>query len=206
MAQGSWFGVQITGCWVVVIPPALGAGYPDFIMKNVEIKARCDESRHSFIRDYLKSYKSAEFRGTDCQTDTYFNVPLGRLKLRSGNIENYLVQYDRPNQAGPKESKYVLVKVEPSSNLLEALTKSLGVLAVVDKKREIYYVSNVKIHLDVVKGLGSFVEVEARDENEGFAIEDLEWQCKNFMKAFEIQDSDLINNSYSDMLLEKRNA
>ena len=29
----------------------------------------------------------ANFAGEDHQTDTYFNVPYGRLKLREGNIE-----------------------------------------------------------------------------------------------------------------------
>ena len=46
---------------------------------NVEIKARC--TNPAFIRDYLLS-NNAEFRGTDEQTDTYFHVPHGRLKLR----------------------------------------------------------------------------------------------------------------------------
>ena len=46
---------------------------------DVEIKARCDN--HEKIREILKS-KSANFKGTDHQIDTYFNVPNGRLKLR----------------------------------------------------------------------------------------------------------------------------
>ena len=61
---------------------------------NIEIKARCTDSR--FIRDYLLS-RGADFKGTDHQTDTYFNVPHGRLKLREGNIENNLIFYIRPD-------------------------------------------------------------------------------------------------------------
>ena len=76
---------------------------------NVEIKAICNDPL--FIRKYLVDNK-ADFKGTDEQTDTYFNVPNGRLKLREGNIENNLIFYERTNQAGPKQSHFNLVKVK----------------------------------------------------------------------------------------------
>ena len=66
---------------------------------NVEIKAKCRDA--GFIRDYLLS-NGAEFKGIDEQTDTYFNVSVGRLKLREGNIENNLIYYERSDQPGPK--------------------------------------------------------------------------------------------------------
>ena len=59
---------------------------------NIEIKAKTNHSE--FIRGYLQANK-AEFKGTDFQADTYFNVPNGRLKLREGNIENNLIHYER---------------------------------------------------------------------------------------------------------------
>ena len=97
----------------------------------------------------------------DEQTDTYFNVPNGRLKLREGNIENNLIFYERTNQAGPRILIFNLVKVEDAEGLKEALTKSNGIKVVVKKRREIYYINNVKFHIDEVPGLGSFVEIEA---------------------------------------------
>lgn len=72
---------------------------------NVEIKARCRNPE--FIRNYLRS-KNAKFTGVDKQTDTYFEVSAGRLKLREGNIENNLIFYNRNNQAGPKCSFFRL--------------------------------------------------------------------------------------------------
>ena len=90
----------------------------------------------------------------DEQTDTYFNVPNGRLKLREGNIENNLIFYERSNQAGPKNSHFHLVKIEDAKGLKEVLAKSMGVKVVVKKKREIYYINNVKFHIDEVPGLG----------------------------------------------------
>ena len=41
------------------------------------------------------------------------------------------------------------------------LTQALDVRCTVVKTREIYYIGNVKFHLDKVEGLDSFFEIEA---------------------------------------------
>lgn len=125
---------------------------------NIEIKARSGSQDQ--MRKVLKS-KRAEFRGIDHQVDTYFKVHSGILKLREGIIENYLIFYNRERQEGPKASRVVLFENEPESSLKEILLKSLGLLAVVDKQREIYFIDNVKFHIDSVRNLGTFVEIEA---------------------------------------------
>ncbi len=93
------------------------------------------------------------------------------MKLREGNIENNLIFYERTNQAGPKNSHFNLVKIEDAKGLKEVLRKSIGIKVIVKKKREIYYINNVKFHIDEVPGLGSFVEIEAgnilADHNRG---------------------------------------
>src|SRR5512140_1691948 len=125
---------------------------------SVEIKARCPDPGR--IRKILLA-RGASFKGLDHQVDTYFRVPEGRLKLREGNIENALIYYRRPDSAGPKQSDVVLYAVERGAELRAVLSSALGVLVTVDKQREIYYVGNVKIHIDEVQGLGRFVEIEA---------------------------------------------
>jgi adenylate cyclase class 2 len=167
---------------------------------NVEIKAKCNDPE--FVRNYLLSH-NAEFKGTDEQTDTYFNVSNGRLKLREGNIENNLIFYERNDQAGPKSSQFNLVKVEDAKGLKEVLTRSIGVKVVVKKKREIYYISNVKFHIDEVPGPGSFVEIEAGNILADLSKEDLKAQCDFYMKELGIKQEDLVVISYSDMLLEE---
>jgi predicted adenylyl cyclase CyaB len=165
---------------------------------NVEIKAKCSDP--AFIRQYLK-LNNAEFKGTDHQTDTYFQASNGRLKLREGNIENNLIFYERNDQAGVKDSHFQLVKVEDSKALKEVLKKSLGIKIVVEKKREIYFIKNVKFHLDEVEGLGSFAEIEASNLYAEISKDELQKQCKFYLKKFGIKDQDLIAVSYSDMLL-----
>jgi len=168
---------------------------------NIEFKARCNDQ--DIIRQILKS-RNADFRGEDHQIDTYFNVPYGRLKLREGNIENFLIHYERENQEGPKSSFVTLFRTEPESTLKEILTKSLGILAVVDKRREIYFIDNVKIHLDTVQGLGSFVEVEAIDKTGSIGKEKLQQQCDEYLQAFNILPEDLASVSYSDMIIARK--
>jgi predicted adenylyl cyclase CyaB len=73
----------------------------------------------------------------------------------------------------------------------------------VKKKREIYYIDNVKFHIDDVEGLGSFVEIEAGNILKELTKAELQQQCEFYIQQFGIKDEDLIEVSYSDMLLER---
>lgn len=169
---------------------------------NIEIKARCADP--SAVRTILLNLQ-ADFRGTDEQTDTYFRVANGRLKLREGNIENNLIFYERADKAGSKSSRFRLVKVEDREGLRLALAEACGVKVTVVKKREIYYIGNVKFHIDEVPGLGHFVEIEAGNkeapEKDAAA---LQAQCASYIKQLGIREEDFLTRSYSDMLMEKQ--
>ncbi|MBS4063311.1 MAG: class IV adenylate cyclase [Chitinophagaceae bacterium] len=167
---------------------------------NIEIKARCSDA--SFIRNYLQEH-NANFKGTDLQTDTYFKVNNGRLKLRQGNIENSLIYYNREDKAGPKLSEVTLYPVAGNSELLKkALLQANGIKAEVKKKREIYFIENVKFHIDEVEGLGSFVEIEAIDADGSKGLGFIKQQCDFYLRALQIKESDLLTMSYSDMLMK----
>ena len=165
----------------------------------VEIKAHT--TRTAEQRALLLA-KGAISKGTDHQIDHYFNVPEGRLKLRSGNIEHSLIFYQRSNQAGPKDSSVALTKVESqklADSLALTLGQALGTWVKVDKQREIYFIDNVKFHLDEVIGLGSYIEIEAigdsPDQREG-----LLQQCQEYMAYLGVREEELVENSYSDLL------
>ncbi len=168
---------------------------------NIEIKAKCfhPEKVEAFL---VKN--NANCIGTDYQKDTYFNVHSGRLKLRQGNIENNLIYYNRADQAGPKKSDFLLTKVIDGKEMEKLLVASLGIKIIVEKKRKIFFIDNVKFHLDEIDSLGSFVEIEA--SNKDFpekSVDDLRFQCNFYMQEFNILKEDLISISYSDMLLNK---
>ena len=100
---------------------------------NIEIKARTSQA--GVIRAYLLA-NNAVFKGTDWQTDTYFNTVRGRLKLRQGNIENNLIYYERKDQAGPKQSDFSLVEIADANALKEILVAAIGLKIAVQKQRE----------------------------------------------------------------------
>ncbi len=166
---------------------------------NIEIKAHCGEPEEA--RKILLSL-NADHKGQDQQVDTYFKVSEGRLKLREGRIENNLILYKRSDQAGPKKSEVLLYPGNKDPELKEILNKVLGTLVVVDKIRDIYFIDNVKFHIDTVKGLGDFLEIEAIGKSG--AEESLEKQCKHYMDILNIRDSDLISVSYSDLILKNK--
>ena len=170
--------------------------------QNIEIKARTED--HDTLSRCLAGM-NADFRGIDNQVDTYFNVRDGRLKIREGNVENCIVFYTRETTSSPRKCDYSLVPFDLSQvdilrNLKNLLTASYGLRVVVKKKREIYYIGNVKFHLDSVEGLGMFVEIEA-GATEDMGPDDLHRQCNHFMEVLGIGAGDCIGESYSDMLL-----
>lgn len=165
---------------------------------NVEIKARC--AGHEPIRRALRQ-READFIGKDHQVDTYFQTGWGRLKLREGTIENNLIWYQREDHSGPRTSHCMLYKTEAGSILKEMLEQAMGILVVVDKEREIYFIGNIKIHLDHVSGLGTFLEIEAQSKAGDLSEESLYRQCVGLMDEFGIAAGDLVSESYSDLIL-----
>jgi predicted adenylyl cyclase CyaB len=79
----------------------------------------------------------------------------------------------------------------------------MGVKVVVDKRREIWFLGNIKVHLDRVSGLGDFVEIEAQSEEGDLSEEHLLEQCRGLMEEFGIAGSELVSGSYSDLLMEE---
>jgi len=167
---------------------------------NIELKARSDNQAE--IKKILKA-KNSICKGIDHQIDTYFNVSHGRLKLREGNIENNLIHYHRENIKGAKQSRISLFRTSPDSILKKILIESLGILTVVDKTREIHFIENVKFHIDQVKDLGTFIEIEAIDKEGTIGLEKLHLQCEYYLNLFDISQDHLVSVSYSDLLLDK---
>jgi len=70
---------------------------------------------------------------------------------------------------------------------------------VVEKRREIFLVDNVRIHLDEVVGLGPFLEFEAVL---GPEVDDAQGrvQVDRLAEAFAVRPADLQRCSYAEML------
>ncbi len=166
--------------------------------RNLELKAR-----HADLPAARTAALSLGARpaGIELQTDTYFHVPHGRLKLRVIDGQSaVLIWYERPDRATARLSAYHLVPVPDPTALTAALGGALRVRGEVKKRREILLWHNVRIHLDEVAGLGTFVEFEAVlgvEEEERTAAGRLEELCG----ALGIMHADQVAPAYADLLL-----
>lgn len=165
--------------------------------RNVELKARYADLEHA---RRIAETLGAEPRGMLQQRDTYFPVPQGRLKLRETASEPaVLIAYDRPDDPASRTSRYHLVPVPDAQQLSAALQSTLGIRCVVEKRRELFLYHNVRIHLDEVTGLGTFLEFEAvlgHDDSEAGAHQLL----ADLRRSFGIPDDVLLAGSYADLL------
>ena len=132
------------------------------------------------------------------QTDTYFRVSAGRLKLREiRGHESELIFYDRNESGARRECSYAIYRHPPSPRLKELLVAALGDLVTVAKRREVHWIGPVKVNLDEVEGLGSFVEFEVPVTESMEAAQD---RIRELKEAFAIADDDMVNCSYSDLI------
>jgi adenylate cyclase class 2 len=165
----------------------------------VELKARIDDL--DFLRKKLSSL-GAQYTGTFQQSDLYFNVPEGRLKLRTEKDDNNieLIYYERENILGPKSDDAFIVRFQETEDLKNILKKILTPLTVIEKVREIYQYQGTQIHLDTVKQLGKFVEFERQTSDDPKSLEKDRRILESLMEKLEITPSNLETLSYSDLV------
>jgi predicted adenylyl cyclase CyaB len=166
-------------------------------MLNIELKARCQDI--GGLREACRSL-GAEGQEPERQLDTYFGVSHGRLKLRESLPSGAeLIFYERADIAGPRESHYETCAVEDAEGLKAILKKALGVRAVVAKRRETFLIGHMRVHLDKVQDLGSFVELEGIVEDPA-GLSEVDNEVREMKQALGIDDRSLLKESYSDLI------
>ena len=164
--------------------------------RNIELKARCrDLARAAAVAQQIGATRTGELR----QCDVYFHVPQGRLKLReTDGRPAELIAYARPDSPDFRDSNYHLVAIPDPAAAKVALASVLGVRGEVRKVRQLWMYHNVRIHLDDVAGLGTFLEFEAvisADADEAVSRQRLE----TLAAALGVRGEDRIAVSYSDL-------
>lgn len=166
--------------------------------RNIELKAADPDRALS-----LEACRGlgARDEGVLWQRDTYFNVSAGGLKLREQEPgQPHVIQFERTDEPQQRESRYRIVDVGDTEALLAALSRALGVAVVVTKRRHLFLWQNVRIHLDDVEHLGTFIELEAVAP----ADSDLQHEHElvgQLREAFSITDDRLIPTGYAKQLV-----
>ena len=134
------------------------------------------------------------------QHDTFFNVARGRLKLRRlDDGTGQLIFYERDDTTGPKTSAYSTSPCPDAAAMEALLARALGVRGVVDKRRELFMIGRTRVHLDDVRGLGHFLELEVvLGESEPAA--DGEREAHDLLVKLAVPASALLAPAYIDLL------
>ncbi|HWD17971.1 MAG TPA: class IV adenylate cyclase [Verrucomicrobiae bacterium] len=168
-------------------------------MKNLEIKARCGNWK--MIQAALRRL-GARRAGTLRQVDTYFHVPSGRLKLREfSRTRAELIFYRRAENTSRRWSHYEIYDAPRPAILRQMLAAALGVKAVVQKRRVLYLHRNARVHLDEVKGLGKFLEIEIVEPPTAAQGRVL---LQELLREFALPERDFLRESYSDLILARK--
>jgi adenylate cyclase class 2 len=152
----------------------------------------------------------AEFAGLLKQTDVYFNVPDGRLKLRHNRQTlarehraffaiHELIFYRRPDKESARTSVYEILPIANGRATEQFFTKAFGVMVRITKSRKVLLQKNLRIHLDTVRGLGKFLEFELI-VSPSFPMSSCRKRMRDLIQDFGIQPSQILAGSYSGML------
>ncbi len=164
--------------------------------RNVEIKARLADPAATRCRVEALADGPPE---TLEQMDTFFRVAAGRLKLREtigGRAE--LIFYERADDPEPKESRYERVPVVNAPALRDMLAAALGVRGEVVKRRLLYRAGRTRIHLDDVRDLGAFLELEV-ELRDGDTVEGGKDEAVRLLRSLDLAPDALVPQAYVDL-------
>jgi len=165
-------------------------------MRNIELKAQVD---YVSMLNRINTLKPTCL-GTLFQTDTYYLLGNRRLKIRKETNKTELIYYKRENKEDSKDSHYFIFKL---NSLLFYCTKKIltflfGIKKVIEKQRQLFIYKNTRIHLDRVKDLGEFLELETVVRNEEIYSEYQREQME-VISRLKIADYHKVAYSYSDL-------
>jgi adenylate cyclase class IV len=165
--------------------------------RNVEIKARVHDLGATRAKAAALASRPGEILQ---QTDTFFAVPAGRLKVRElADGSGELIAYERLNLPGPKESSYSRFTCTNARALTLTLSRVLPTRGTVVKQREVFLIGRTRVHLDHVDGLGFFVELEVVLAA-GETVEDGTRVAQDLLDALDIPQAALVAEAYIDLL------
>jgi len=163
---------------------------------NLELKIKID-SIDTFT-EKLKSIQ-AQQNSVLLQKDIYYKITAGLLKLRIENGTKTLIYYNRDEMSENRWSDFNLLKID-DDKAEEFLGKLFDVEEVVEKERKFFWFNNTRIHLDEVKELGNFLELETLVIN---GKVDAEKRFDDIVRLLNLDLSKQIKKSYKNLVAEK---
>lgn len=166
---------------------------------NVELKLRLADPEAARRRIEAVAEHGPELLE---QEDVFFHSRRGRLKLRRSGESAELIYYERPDREEPAESQYLKTACSEPAALEAMLSVALGARGAVRKRRHLYHVGSVRLHLDDVENLGWFLEIEAvLEPSEEVAVG--RRRVRDLLSRLDLDGAEPLAAAYID-LLEQR--
>lgn len=165
-------------------------------MKNLEIKIRLKNASPTLLPFYREILH---------QKDTYFSCPDGRLKIREEKgKEPYAIFYNRPDEKDQKLSHYEFYPIKDMSKFMGVFGSVLHQEIIVEKTRELYIIENARVHIDTVKNLGKFLEIEVvMSDEEKHTLENSNRLLNTILSMTGNNNSEKIAVGYRELLMRK---
>jgi adenylate cyclase class 2 len=164
---------------------------------NLELKIRV--TSHLSVKKILEQI-GAENKGILNQKDVYYSVPNGLLKLRIENGNESLIFYNRNENDKNRWSDFEFLKFVNGKGE-KFFNKLFDVEVIVKKKRELFYYDDTRIHLDTVKFLGKFLELETLVIN---GKVDAKKRFVKIISLLQLDESKQIRKSYRNLLMDSK--
>lgn len=161
---------------------------------NLELKIKTESHRNILHKLRLIN---AEEKKTLVQKDIYFKVSNGLLKLRIENGNYFLIKYLR-DEKRKRWSNYEILELK-GKNPEKYLADIFQTEVIVEKKRRLFIYKDTRIHIDKVKGLGLFLELET------VVTKNKKYAEKQFIEVINFLGLDLssqIRKSYKNLLMK----
>ena len=167
--------------------------------RNLELKIKTGS--HSDLISKIEK-NGIKLVGLLNQKDIYYKYDKGILKLRIQNGNYQLIKYNRNENKGERWSDYSILTIN-GDNVEDYLNDFFDAEIIVEKERKLYLLKNTRIHLDNVKDLGYFIELETvvgkTTEN------DCVTEFEEVIELLKLNKENEIRKSYRDLFIEQRN-
>ena len=162
---------------------------------NLEIKVKV--KNFDSILSSLKKLKAKKV-GVLHQKDVYFSSAKGLLKLRKEGKSQQLIRYQRNEKGKNRWSDFEILELH-QAHAESFLRNLLSCEVVVEKERVLYLYDDTRIHLDKVKKLGNFIELETKVVS---TKKDAQQRFRFLVNALQLNPKDELRLSYHDLLLQ----
>lgn len=165
---------------------------------NLELKIKLNSFNE--VKKQIKK-NEIEFKEILNQKDIYYKIKSGsHLKLRIENGQKSLIKYNREEKKKNRWSDFYVIGIE-GKDAEKVFEELFGIETIVEKRRELYYFMDTRIHLDKVKNLGHFLELETLVFNDK---KDAKKRFDTVVKILKLDVKNQIRNSYRDLIKQNK--